>query len=352
VISQTGLPCSAGCRHPLGARHSLRHQRVILVHPYKALLMDASSPRLPDPITIAAVERDTGLSKDTLRVWERRYGYPAPARDESGERLYSIADVDKLRVVKRLMDQGYRPGKLVGRSVVELQQLAASAAPKAQRAVAAPHAAGGGVEPYVQMLRQHRIEELRRQLSQSLLRVGLAQFVSGVVSPLNEWIGDAWARGELEIYEEHLYTESIQVILRNAITGIPRPGSRPTVVLLTTFPQEAHGLGLLMAEAFFALEGCRCISLGVQTPIPDIVRAALAQNVDIVALSFSDCMNPNQALEGIVELRAKLPRNCEVWAGGSCASLYRRAPDDVLAVTSLNDIGPALALWRNSHRSS
>ena len=38
--------------------------------------------------TIAAVERDVGLSKDVLRVWERRYGFPAPARDANGERLY------------------------------------------------------------------------------------------------------------------------------------------------------------------------------------------------------------------------------------------------------------------------
>ena len=54
--------------------------------------------------TIAAVERDTGLSKDTLRVWERRYGFPHPDRDQFGERVYPIEQVDKLRVLRRLMD--------------------------------------------------------------------------------------------------------------------------------------------------------------------------------------------------------------------------------------------------------
>ena len=42
------------------------------------------SDRLESPVvllSIAAVERDTGLSKDTLRVWERRYGFPSPGRD-------------------------------------------------------------------------------------------------------------------------------------------------------------------------------------------------------------------------------------------------------------------------------
>ena len=300
---------------------------------------------------IAAVERDTGLSKDTLRVWERRYRFPLPARDPSGERVYSRQDVEKLRVLKRLLDQGHRPGKVIGLAMEQLERLADSAAPHAARRaeVARLH---GGLDVYLDLIRQHRVEELRRQLSQSLLRIGLARFVSEAVSPLNELVGDAWARGRLEIYEEHLYTESIQVVLRNAISSIPRPGSRPPVVLLTTFPQESHGLGLLMAEAFFALEGCRCVSLGVQTPLLDIVRAAAVQRVDIAALSFSEALNPNQVIDGIVELRSKLPPVTAIWVGGSCSALVRRVPADVLALRSLNDIPPALATWRSTHRST
>ena len=50
-------------------------------------------------LSIAAVERETGLSKDTLRVWERRYGFPTPGRDPFGERIYPIDQVERLRVV-------------------------------------------------------------------------------------------------------------------------------------------------------------------------------------------------------------------------------------------------------------
>ena len=57
-------------------------------------------------LSIAAVERDTGIGKDTLRVWERRYGFPVPGRDANDERIYPMAQVEKLRVIKRLMDQG------------------------------------------------------------------------------------------------------------------------------------------------------------------------------------------------------------------------------------------------------
>ena len=60
-------------------------------------------------LNISAVERETGLSKDVLRMWERRYGFPKPVRDDNGERRYSAAEVAKLRAIKRLMDVGRRP---------------------------------------------------------------------------------------------------------------------------------------------------------------------------------------------------------------------------------------------------
>ena len=55
--------------------------------------------------SIAAVERDTGLSKDVLRMWERRYGFPQPGRDANGERSYPADQVERLRLIKRLMEQ-------------------------------------------------------------------------------------------------------------------------------------------------------------------------------------------------------------------------------------------------------
>lgn len=297
-------------------------------------------------LSIAAVERDTGLSKDTLRVWERRYGFPRPARDASGERVYSREQVDKLRLLKRLLDQGHRPGKIIGHGIEQLQQLGrATATPSARPA----EAADNDLRHYVELVRQHRIDEFRRRLSQCILRVGLARFVIDVVAPLNTLIGDAWVRGEVEIFEEHLYTETIQGVLRHAIGSIARqaqqPDGRPRV-LLTTFPQEPHGLGVLMAEAMLALDGAHCISLGVQTPILEIARAASSQDADIVALSFSAALNANQVSEGLADLRAKLPSRIGIWAGGACPVLHRRAPRGILTLRSLEEIAAAVAAWR------
>jgi DNA-binding transcriptional MerR regulator/methylmalonyl-CoA mutase cobalamin-binding subunit len=299
-------------------------------------------------VNIAAVERDTGLSKDTLRVWERRYGFLAPRRDAAGQRVYTVDDVEKLRVAKRLLDHGYRPGKILGYTAERMLQIADAAAPRPD-ARTDPLREGAAVDALLGLIQTHRVEELRRQLGQSLLRLGLGRFIAEVIAPLNTRVGDAWSRGRLEIFEEHLYTECIQGILRNAISGIPRPGMDPPRVMLTTFPRESHGLGLLMAEAFFALEGCGCISLGVQTPVPDIVRAAALKKADIVALSFSDAVNANQAGEGVAELRTLLPESTELWVGGSCPVPERRLQDGVQRLRLLTDVGPALVRWRKRH---
>ncbi|HEU4620923.1 MAG TPA: MerR family transcriptional regulator [Burkholderiaceae bacterium] len=305
----------------------------------------------PVSISISAVERDTGLSKDTLRVWERRYGFPQPARDAFGERIYSIEQVDKLRVIKRLMDVGHRPGKIIHHSAEQLHELAASLSASARQSMTQASSENYDLQAFLDLVKTHRVEDLRRLLSQTLLRIGLARFVTEVVAPLNEMVGDAWTRGWFEIFEEHLYTESIQVILRNAINTIPQPGKRPRV-LLTTFPQEQHGLGLLMAEALLSLEGCRCISLGVQTPIWDIVLASTTQHADVVALSFSACLNPNGVLDGLSELRQKLPRSTEIWAGGSCPVLHRKPPADIKVFGRLDSISPAVMEWREQREGN
>ena len=220
----------------------------------------SSAPGLP----IAAVERDTGLSKDTLRVWERRYGFPQPSRDSNGERVYPPEQVDKLRLLKRLMDQGHRPGKIAERSIEQLQALAeaGNGRPATASMEGAPDDA---LRLFLQMIVEHRVDDLRRELALLTVKAGLARFVTDVIAPLTALVGEAWARGELAIFEEHLYTESVQGVLRNAITSIPHPGDSPRV-LLTTVPQEPHGLGVLMAEAMFALEGARCVALGRAHP--------------------------------------------------------------------------------------
>ena len=220
-----------------------------------------SAPQLPALLMpIAAVERELGLGKDTLRVWEKRYGFPQPLRSESGDRLYPSDQIERLKLILRLLDAGHRPGKVVGLDKISLQALmerGTSKSPATQNRQAA------SIEAFLSLIASHDVAGLRRGLAHAQLTLGLSTFVTDLVAPLTSAVGQAWAQGRFEIFEEHLYTEAIGTALRFAIASLPAQSAHQGPnVLLTTLPKEPHGIGLLMAQTLLSLEGCNCISLG------------------------------------------------------------------------------------------
>ena len=293
--------------------------------------------------SIAAVERDVGLSKDVLRVWERRYGFPLPQRDARGERVYPADQVHRLRLIKRLMDQGHRPGRLLAATPQELE-LALSSSRRSSPAGREPETPGHLTE-LVDLVCSHGVAAYLQALQQRVARQGLRHFVLDTVAPLARLIGEAWERGELQVFEEHLFTELTARTLRQAIAAVP--GGAAPRVLLTTLPNEPHGLGLLMVEALLVLEGAQCMSLGTQTPIVDIGNAARAYEVDVIALSFSAAFPQRQAPALLQQLRATLPPSVELWAGGAGAAALR-ASEGIVALSGLDDAVAALLRWRDA----
>ena len=85
--------------------------------------MNAELTNVLDMLSIAAVERDTGIAKDALRVWERRYNFPIPLRNKNDDRVYPTDQIEKLRVLKRLVDSGFRPGRIVPLQIEALKEL-------------------------------------------------------------------------------------------------------------------------------------------------------------------------------------------------------------------------------------
>lgn len=289
---------------------------------------------------IGVVERETGIGKDTLRVWERRYGFPLPVRDEGEDRLYPEDQVDQLRLIKRLLDSGMRPAKVVGLGVRELNALLH----EAQKNETVQSAE---LLEFLRLIKAHQAAELRLALNRAMLQQGLNDFLSKTIAPLNNLVGDAWLRGEIRVFEEHLYSEQVTNVLRTANAGIRDANGTPRI-LLTTLPGEEHGLGLLMAEATLSLCGANCAMLGVQTPIGEIVLAARAHQSDVVTLSFSSAMPPAQVKSGMEQLRKALPQTVALWAGGAGVARQRKPEDGVQLMGPLSDLSDAVSAWRDA----
>jgi hypothetical protein len=300
-------------------------------------------------MSIAAVERETGLGKDTLRAWERRYGFPLPRRDAAGVRGYPRALVERLCLIRRALLGGQRPGRLLALPPAELDAVLGALATAPAAAIEPSTAAADpmSMADALAALRLGAAAGLRHWLTRALARMGLATFVVEGIAPLSVAIGEAWLAGSIHVYEEHLYSEAVQSVLRNGLlpfqAGLETSAPR---VLLTTVPGEEHGLGLLMVEAMMTLEACRCLPLGVQTPVADIVAACRAHQVDVVALSFSASLPPAQAVAALAGLRRLLPAGVAIWAGGGSPALRGLRLRGVQVSQRLADIPQAVAAWR------
>jgi methanogenic corrinoid protein MtbC1 len=303
---------------------------------------------LPTSLSIAAVEREIRLSKDVLRAWEKRYGFPAPERDANGERCYPTAQVERLRLIKRLIDQSYRPGSLMRLSAAELAALPPRRTPRAPQEDARDAVLrGGAIDTLLAMIKRdpYAFEPAMRH---ELARHGLERFVYIFAVPLTSAFGQRWADGSFGVFDEHLYTEETARVLRQAIAALPR-GSEGPHILMTTLPGEPHALGLLMAEALFMLDGAACLSLGTETPLLDVAAATSSHGWDNIALSFSSAFPQRQVGSSLRQLRLASNSNVAIWAGG--ASIAVVAPiNGVTLLPTLDSGRVALAEWRSSHK--
>ncbi len=312
----------------------------------------------PAALNIADIERETGLGKDTLRVWERRYGFPSPSRDALGERRYGPDQLYRLRLIKRLLDAGHRPGQVVALEAAALEALTVETGPspglarRRKTAGPAPEEEKGPDPEWMRWLRENRTDEFRQALQQHLIRNGLARTVEELVAPLCVQVGDGWMRGELTVFQEHLFTELVQSMLRESMVALDashRGRLRPPRVLLTTIPNEQHAVGLLMAECALALEGCQRVSLGASTPLVEIVDAARELSVDVVALSFSAHCPRRDVLDSLTRLRQELPERVAIWVGGGSPALRHKAlADRVTVARQATDLSRLVQAWRSA----
>jgi len=306
-----------------------------------------STPVLPrtmpvDPAGVADVERATGIPRATLRMWERRYGFPCPQRDPRGERFYDDAQIAKLRLIASLTSRGHRPGRLIGMGPEQLQALLPGHVGR--------DANGRGNAPLMQLMRDLDAGALTGWLLAQQAAVGLERFVQEVLPHTHALVGEAWACGELQVHEEHLYTECVQQVLRTAIATLPpaTDAARPRV-LLATLPREPHGLGLLGVQALLLLERCACLPLGLNLPVAHVVSAAQAWHPDVVALSFSQAYPARELSTQVAELQARLPPDVEIWLDGRSSALPRlaQAGTRLRYLPDLAGLKPAVIALRN-----
>lgn len=290
-----------------------------------------------DLYSIGDVAEASGVSPDTLRMWERRYGRPVPVRLPSGHRRYTGEQLTWLRRVAEALAHGHRPRNVVCASDEELDQLLEQLQ---DNGVNPPE-----IEELLRLTIDFRGEELTQQLLASWHDLGPDRFLTQRVSPLMNAIGRAWADGELDIRHEHFTSELVADLLRTLRSGLVRAAHGPTIVL-ATLREETHGLGLQMCALVCALQRARARIVGVSTPNEEIAAAARELDADAVAISVSLATGGVETDRRLAELRSLLPESIRLVVGGAGARGVRRGPRGIEYAATLEDFRVWLASYQ------
>jgi DNA-binding transcriptional MerR regulator/methylmalonyl-CoA mutase cobalamin-binding subunit len=272
---------------------------------------------------IGVVAERTGLSPDLLRVWERRYRAVEPSRSLDGQRAYSDADVERLRLLRLATMAGRSIRQVARLTTDELARLVREdevarqeVSRRAETAVLA--SAEEDVERALELTRAVNAPGLESFLRRTAAAFGLPVFLDGVVAPLLRRMGEEWAAGQLSPAQEHVATAIVQRVLDGAIHFLVAPHDAPNL-LLATPAGEQHRMGSVLAAAAAAAEGWRVTYLGPDLPAGEIAAAALAVAARVVGVSIVYPGERDRVLAELRALRSRLPATVPLVAGGAGA---------------------------------
>lgn len=290
---------------------------------------------------IAVVAERTGLTQDVLRVWERRYGAVTPVRAAGGRRLYSDADIERLRLIHVTTRAGRSVGQIARLPTDALAQLAGEdVAAREQRDTAAPEPDdAGAVSAGLALIRSLDAARLEDELRRAAAVMGTSAFLETVAAPLMRRVGDEWHAGRLTPAHEHMASSALHDIILESMRGFaPRAGAPR--VLVATLAGERHVIGAAIVGATAAAEGWSVLYLGADLPAAEIASAAGAAGAQLVALSIVHVADPEHVLRELRALRIQLPEDVIVMVGGAGAGRLEAAVSTlgVRVVTSVAEL--------------
>lgn len=261
-------------------------------------------------LDIEQVSQLTGLPAATLRNWEKRYGFPAPRRSAGGHRLFGVEDVDKIREVAVLNNQGVKVSDAISRVLNGNPGLA----PVLDQ------------QPVVDTL-QESLDKVLRSLylydavsaEELMSRIGLrlkeTDLLELVYPALLRKVGEDWENSRINIAQEHFASNYFRTHLLNYFKA-GRAAKAGPKILLATPPGERHEGGLLILAAYLMLRGWQVVYLGADLPMEDLHQASNTICPDLICISVvqEECLLDNlKALEAMNQIVAV--------GGAGCANL-------------------------------
>jgi methanogenic corrinoid protein MtbC1 len=284
---------------------------------------------------IHRVAKLTGLSKDVIRVWERRYGLVKPSRSSNRYREYSDEEVALLRFVKAQMEQGATIGSLAAEghdSLVARMHVATPVSVEEQK----PHERL--LDDLMGSLAPIDKAGFERRLNGAVAVIPFEEAVQRILLPLQRRVGELWHQGRLNVAVEHYVTKIIQQKLFSVMNQLPVNEFGPRI-LIACPEGETHEIGAQAVAYMAATRGCHVYYLGPNLPSSDLVTFCETIKPDLVLLSLTEIKSEAAVLQQLKALE-QLATRWSVAVGGQGA----RAIEDRLRDTKIELLDDLTAL--------
>lgn len=303
-------------------------------------------------ISIGKLSESTGIPISTLRTWERRYSFPESERTDGNHRLYDMALIGHLQLVKQALDSGHRARQVLGLSLSDLRDLlgivdldnmdVVDCGDQSEVEVLDPI-----FHQWMVDVRNLNTKELLSHFRLALSQLGLRAFVIERVVPFLELLGCAWLEGDIQVFQEHFVTRLITQFLEEHWQMINTSNVGETIVL-TSHPLERHTLGLHLVACMLVMSGYSVIMLGNNTPVEEIGACAIQTQALAIAVTFSATMSSDDSKLFLQSLQAYLDSDTSklptfvVFGGAGAPHLESEDPQSWLLHTNLSSLSQAI----------
>jgi MerR family transcriptional regulator, light-induced transcriptional regulator len=260
---------------------------------------------------INQVAKMTGLSKEVLRIWEKRYRLLSPERGANRYRLYSEQDLELLKYLVREIENGQSIGELasLGKSEI-LTRMEESRRDDSEE---------GPKNHILEELENYLIPldtiSFEKRLNELIVLLPFEEVFNRILIPLQIRVGELWSDEKLDISIEHYVTAQAKKKFFSAMNMLNIEQLGPKVVIACP-PWELHEIGAQIVAYFCATRNCRAIFLGANLPLANLVHFTSLTRADAAILSFTSDIGENKARIFFTELSLQISSNCQVWAGG------------------------------------
>lgn len=239
--------------------------------------------------TIKQVSAILGIPPVTLRAWEQRYGAVTPTRTETGYRLFTEQDVDDLRWLKSMTEEG---GMSISQAVMLHKSQKSGHVFKLETYDSM--AAEGSHDNHERMVGNlyNHLSAFRSEESKALMDMGFSMFgyetmICKVLVPLLIKVGDEWEAGRASVAQEHFITQFVTQRCYGFFQLFPVDETLPKVLAFCP-AREQHHMGLMLFSLFLRQRGIEVLYLGPDTPESGIEQIVREQSIEVIAISLSD----------------------------------------------------------------